>query len=133
MSVLGCESAPTAPDAPDAPGATGDFTVPPLLDGELVDGTRVFRLHLQTGSVEWVPGRPTMTYGANGDVLGPTLRFRRGERVRLEVTNALGVTTTVHWHGLEVPARFDGGPYQTIAPGATWLSEYDVVQRAMTA
>lgn len=131
VGVLGCGG--NAPGAPDAPGSSGDFTVPPLLEGELVDGTRVFRLQLQTGTVEWVPGRPTATYGANGDVLGPTLRFRRGERVRVEVTNALGVTTTLHWHGLQLPARVDGGPYQTIAPGATWLSEYDVIQRAMTA
>lgn len=115
------------------PDGGGGFAVPPLLEGELVGGTRVFQLQLRTGSVEWVPGAPTTTYGANGDVLGPTLHFRRGERVRLEVTNDLGVTTTLHWHGLQVPSRADGGPYQSIAPGTTWVSEYDVVQRAMTA
>lgn len=107
--------------------------IPPLDEGELVNGVREFRLNLQTGSVEWIQGRPTATYGANGDVLGPTLRFRRGERVRIEVTNALGITTSLHWHGMQVPAHADGGPYQTIAPGATWTAEYDVIQRAMTA
>ncbi len=117
---------------PDEVDPTG-FFVPPLLDGELDGTTRVFRLQLRTGSVEWVPGAPTLTYGANGDVLGPTLHFRRGERVRIEVTNDLGITTTLHWHGMQVPARADGGPYQTIAPGTTWNSEYDIVQRAMTA
>jgi FtsP/CotA-like multicopper oxidase with cupredoxin domain len=118
---------------PDGAVVTGDFTIPPLLDGELVGDTRVFRLQLRTGSVEWVTGAPTATYGANGDVLGPTLHFRRGERVRIEVTNDLGVTTTLHWHGLQLPSRADGGPYQTIAAGTTWVSEYDVIQRAMTA
>ena len=130
--LVGCGGS-TSGGGPDAPASTGDFAVPPLLDGELVGGTRVFRLRLQTGSVEWVPGSPTSTYGANGDVLGPTLHFRRGERVRMEVTNDLGVTSTLHWHGMQVPARADGGPYQTIAPGATWNAEYDVVSRAMTA
>jgi blue copper oxidase len=110
-----------------------DFLVPPLYEGELVEGTRVFRLNLQAGTVEWVEGFPTATYGVNGPYLGPTLRFRKGERVRLEVINALGETTTMHWHGMELPAASDGGPYQPIAPGATWVSEYEVVQRAMTA
>lgn len=139
MSLLACggkhgmSPSPDGSTSPDGGGVTGEFPVPPLDDGELVDGTRVFRLQLQTGSVEWIAGHPTATYGVNGDVLGPTLHLRRGEHVRIEVTNALAETTTLHWHGLEVPARMDGNPYQTIAPGATWLSEYDVDQRALTA
>lgn len=120
-----------APSA-DVPSG-GELPLPPLDDGELVGDVRVFRLTLQSGEIEWVEGFPTETYGVSGAYLGPTLRFRRGERVRLELTNTLGETTTVHWHGLELPAREDGGPYQTIAPDATWVSEYDVVQRAMTA
>ena len=129
--LLGCgSSSPTLP--PDAL-VSGDFAIPPLDLGELVDGTRVFRLRLQRGTVEWVSGAPTETYGANGDVLGPTLRLVSGERVRIEVENALETTTTLHWHGLQVPALADGGPYQPIAPGALWTGEFDVVQRAMTA
>src|SRR5688572_8200816 len=107
--------------------------VPPLVDGELEGGVRVFRLDLQTGTRDFVGGAPTATYGVNGAYLGPTLRFRRGERVRLEVTNSLAETTTLHWHGMHVPARSDGGPYQTVAPGTTWVAEYDVNQRPMTA
>lgn len=118
---------------PGIPVPPGDFTVPPLLEGELVDGVRVFRLQLQPGEVAWVPGSPTATYGVNGDVLGPTLRLVRGEQVRIEVTNTLAEVSTVHWHGMELPARADGGPYQPIAPGATWTSEFAVVQRALTA
>jgi len=125
---IGCGGDELAP-----PLDPGTFTVPPLLDGDLEGAVRVFRLDLQAGEVEWVPGAPTATYGVNGAYLGPTLRFRRGERVRLEVTNSLGETTTLHWHGVQLPARADGGPYQTIAPGTTWTSEYDVIQRAMTA
>lgn len=111
----------------------GQLPLPPLDDGELVGDVRVFRLTLRPDEKEWVEGSPTETYGVNGAYLGPTLRFRRGERVRIELTNALDETTTIHWHGLELPAREDGGPYQTIAAGATWVSEYEIVQRAMTA
>ena len=131
LSVTGCGGdATTTPPQVTNPG---DLPVPELLDGELDGGIRVFRLTLQTGSVEWVPGFPTATYGVNGAFLGPTLRFRRGERVRLEVTNSLAETTTLHWHGMQVPARSDGGPYITVAPGETWVTEYDVDQRALTA
>ncbi|MFN0245344.1 MAG: multicopper oxidase family protein [Kofleriaceae bacterium] len=120
-------------DDPVIPDGGGTFPVPPLLDGDLEGNVRVFRLGIEPGEVEWVPGAPTATYGVNGAYLGPTLRFRRGERVRLEVTNSLGETTTLHWHGVELPARADGGPYQPIAPDTTWVSEYDVIQRPMTA
>lgn len=116
---------------PDA-GPAAPFPVPPLDDGEVVDGVRVFRLTLSAGTVEWVAGYPTVTWGVNGAYLGPTLRMRTGERVRIEVTNDLAVTTTLHWHGVAVPAAMDGGPYQTIAPGATWVSEFEVDQRAAT-
>ncbi len=111
----------------------GTLPLPGQLDGELVDGVRVFRLNLQEGRVEWVPDNPTDTYGINGTFLGPSLRFRKGERVRIEVTNALQEPTTLHWHGMELPARSDGGPYQIIDPGETWISEYDVIQRPLMA
>ncbi len=128
LPVLGCGR---------DPGVTIDggerLPVPPVDDGVLEGGVRVFRLTLQAGTVDFGAGAPTATYGVNGAYLGPTLRFRRGDRVRLEVTNALAEITTVHWHGMHLPASADGGPYQTIAPGATWVSEYDVTQRPATA
>jgi len=130
LGLFGCGDQATVP--PDAVVDMGNLPVPPLLEGELVGGVRSFTLDVQTGSVEWVAGAPTATYGVNGPVLGPTLALRRGERVRLEVTNSLSETTTLHWHGMQVPARADGGPYQTIAPGATWVAEFDVDQRATT-
>jgi len=119
------------------PGVTipgGDpLPMPPLDDGELIAGVRVFRLDLQAGTVDFGAGAPTATYGINGAYLGPTLRFRRGERVRLEVTNSLAEPSTLHWHGMHVPAASDGGPYVMVAPGATWVTEYEVTQRPMTA
>jgi FtsP/CotA-like multicopper oxidase with cupredoxin domain len=128
-SDAGDEAITPPPDGSDA----GTFVVPPLLEGDIVDGVRVFRLDLRPGQVEWLTGAPTATYGVNGNYLGPTLHFHRGERVRIEVTNSLAETTTLHWHGMQVPSRSDGGPYQTIVAGAMWAAEYDVNQRALTA
>ncbi|MBP9084918.1 MAG: multicopper oxidase domain-containing protein [Kofleriaceae bacterium] len=121
-------------NVPATEPSTGDaLPIPAQLEGELIAGVRVFRLQMQPGTVTWVPDAPTATYGINGDYLGPTLRLRRGERTRIEVSNGLSETSTLHWHGIELPARADGGPYQPIAPGTTWVSEFDVVQRPTTA
>jgi len=46
------------------------------------------------------------------------------------VTNALSEATTLHWHGMHVPAKADGGPHQVIAPGATWSPSFQVKQKA---
>ncbi len=75
-------------------------------------------------------GPETEVWGFNGSVPGPLLRFRRGERVRIGVTNGLHEQgTTVHWHGLRVPNAMDGVPHVTqppIAPGARFTYEYTV-------
>ncbi|HWD22343.1 MAG TPA: multicopper oxidase family protein [Burkholderiales bacterium] len=55
----------------------------------------------------------TEVWAYNGQVPGPQLRLRQGERLRIEVENALGVGTTVHWHGIRVPNAMDGVPNVT--------------------
>lgn len=58
----------------------------------------------------------TSVWAYNGAVPGPELRFRQGERLRIEVENSLSVDTTVHWHGLRLPNAMDGVPYVTQPP-----------------
>ncbi|MFE9255074.1 multicopper oxidase family protein [Streptomyces sp. NPDC006879] len=110
-----------------------ELAVPPLAPSTVrADGTRVFRLEMQSGSTEFRPGRPTPTWGFNGDYLGPTLRARRGERVEVQVHNTLGETSSVHWHGMHLPARMDGGPHQPVGAGGTWTARWTVDQPAAT-
>ncbi|MBF6180609.1 multicopper oxidase family protein [Nocardia otitidiscaviarum] len=106
--------------------------VPPLAASETVDGVRRFRLEAQAGRSEILSGTFTPTWGFNGPVLGPTIRVRRGETVAFTVRNGLPEPTTVHWHGAHVPARCDGGPHQTIAPGDIWEPSWTVDQPAAT-
>jgi blue copper oxidase len=96
------------------------------------DGTRVFDLTAQKGTTALLPGKPASTWGFNGSYLGPTLRAARGEQVRVNVRNELDETTTVHWHGMHLPARFDGGPHQPIEPGQTWSPHWRIDQPAAT-
>jgi FtsP/CotA-like multicopper oxidase with cupredoxin domain len=44
-----------------------------------------------------------------GSYLGPTLRLRQGQRVRIVFDNEIPDETIVHWHGLDVPEDMDGG------------------------
>jgi FtsP/CotA-like multicopper oxidase with cupredoxin domain len=75
------------------------------------------------------PYPETAVWSYNGAVPGPEIRVGRGERLRIAVKNQLAEETTVHWHGLRVPAPMDGVPHLTqrpIAPGETFLYEFDV-------
>ncbi|MFF9814419.1 multicopper oxidase family protein [Streptomyces sp. NPDC014006] len=109
------------------------LAVPPLAASHLDrDGTRVFDLKMQAGETEFVQGRRTATWGFNGSYLGPTLRAERGEKVRVRVHNTLDQASTVHWHGMHLPAKMDGGPHQMVAPGATWAPQWTIDQPAAT-
>lgn len=106
--------------------------IPPLAESKVVDGTRVFQLDAREGSSELIPGARTPTWGFNGDVLGPTLRAEEGEQVAVEVRNSLAEPTTVHWHGMHLPAVMDGGPHQPVPPGESWRPEWRIDQQAAT-
>ena len=101
------------------------------------DGVREFRLSAVAGAAEFLADTSTPTWGYtdgryDAGYLGPTLRAARGERVRVMVENRLSETTTVHWHGMHLPARFDGGPHQPIGAGETWQPEWLIDQPAAT-
>ncbi|MCX7522207.1 multicopper oxidase domain-containing protein [Microbacterium sp. STN6] len=95
-------------------------------------GERVFTLAASAGSTEFRPGERTTTWGYNGSYLGPTIVANRGDAVRVDVTNRLTVPTTVHWHGMHLPAAMDGGPHQMVSPGETWSPHWRIDQPAAT-
>jgi blue copper oxidase len=106
--------------------------MPKLDEGKLQDGLRQFSLSVAMGQTEFLPGIQTDTIGINADFLGPVLLLRANETARLNVTNLLSEQIALHWHGLNLPARMDGGPHQPIAPAATWQPEFPVLGRAGT-
>lgn len=113
-----------------ADNAGQPLRIPPLMDGVLQQGTRVFSLTLQQGMSRFYTDVDTPTWGINGDYLGPTLRMREGDKVRMEVSNTLDESSVLHWHGMNVPAKADGGPYQGIEPDGLWAPEFQVNQPA---
>ncbi|CAM5257364.1 multicopper oxidase [Streptomyces spiroverticillatus] len=110
-----------------------ELKVPPLAPSTVEkDGTRVFSLRMQAGTTEFEKGVRTPTWGFNGSYLGPTLRAKRGEKVRVKVENTLPEASSVHWHGMHLPAKMDGGPHQEVAPGRTWTPYWKIDQPAAT-
>lgn len=64
--------------------------------------------------------------------LGPVIRMRRGQRVRVHFINDLPQPSIVHWHGLIVPEAADGHPRHAIKPGQRYTYEFEVRNRAGT-
>jgi CopA family copper-resistance protein len=76
-------------------------------------------------------GRPGIATAINGQIPGPVLRWREGDTVTLRVTNRLRVPTSIHWHGIILPAAMDGVPgisFDGIAPGETFVYRFRVGQ-----
>lgn len=74
-------------------------------------------LGLMPGEVEIdLGGKSVRTWAYNGKVPGPEIRVRKGETLRVDVTNRLPVDTSVHWHGLAIVNDMDGVPPLTQAP-----------------
>src|SRR5918992_220992 len=108
-----------------------ELRIPPLAEPSVDEpGRKVFDLRLEEGDAELLPGKPTETWGANDPYPGPTLRAERGYEVTVNVDNELPKTTTLHWHGMHLPAAADGGPHQKIEPGETWSPSWTIDQPA---
>ncbi|WP_238146870.1 multicopper oxidase family protein [Ornithinimicrobium murale] len=109
-----------------------ELVIPPLAESTIDEqGRRVFELTAQEGHLDLGEGAVD-TWGFNGDYLGPTLRAERGEEVLVHVRNELPEASTVHWHGMHLPAAMDGGPHQMVEPGGTWDPTWTIDQPATT-
>ena len=94
-------------------------------------GVKVFDLEASVIRWQILPDVSVDAYAFNGQVPGPTLRFRQGDRIRINVTNRLPETTTVHWHGLILPNVMDGPANVTQEPirnGQAYRYEFTALQ-----
>jgi len=109
----GVVHAPSA-DALDAYTRAYEAAVP-AADRSLVE------IDLEAGESDWefTPGRVTRAWTFNGQIPGPTIEAHVGDVLEVRVTNHLPEPTTIHWHGLRVPAAMDGSDMvqRPIAPG----------------
>ena len=100
--------------------STETFTSPPVIKN-LSPNPGIVELELTAGPtrLELVPGKPTEAWAYNGTVPGPTIELREGDSVTIHFHNNLPQPTTVHWHGMHIPAGSDGSPLNPVMPGAS--------------
>lgn len=93
-----------------------------------------YNLSMHIDSVQFFPsGKKSKTYAYNlNKYLGPTLIFKKGTNVNIIINNQIGDTTTVHWHGIHLPSKWDGGPHTPIMPAATWNPQFTIMDNAAT-
>ena len=100
-----------APTVPTGPQSVFDLTISPLAC-------------TIAGKTQTIPAM-------NGSMPGPTLRWREGDAVTLNVHNHLAEDTSIHWHGIRCPADMDGVPglsFGGIAPGRSFTYHFPVKQ-----
>jgi len=117
------------PQGVSGPGTLGDGT---RLARYTTDKDGVKEFHLRMAPVTWTtsPGNTQTAYAFNGTIPGPVIRVNEGDRLRIVVTNALPVPTSVHWHGMILPNDQDGVPGITqplIQPGSLYTYQWTAV------
>ena len=96
---------------------------------QVLTGTE-FDLRIGQTAVD-ITGRAQTALTINGSLPGPLLRWREGDTVTLRVQNALDEDTSIHWHGILLPANMDGVPglsFSGIHPGSTYDYRFTVRQ-----
>jgi len=82
----------------------------------------VVKLAARETGWEYAPGRSVAGNTFNGQVPGPTIEAEVGDTLVVELTNELSEPTTIHWHGLRVPADMDGteSVQRAVEPGESF-------------
>ena len=100
----------------------------------LSDGTKEFDLVSAITPWEVEGGKVVQAWTYNGVVPGPTIHVSVGDRVRVVLTNHLPESTSIHFHGVQLPNDQDGVPDITqapIKPGQTYVYQFTVTQPAV--
>ncbi|MDB4917500.1 MAG: multicopper oxidase type 3 [Gemmatimonadetes bacterium] len=100
-----------------------------LLAPTVVAGVKVFDLTAREIQWEVSPGLLVKAMAYNGQVPGPQIRVREGDRVRVNLRNELTQSTAIHFHGMELPNDMDGVPFITqapVKPGDTFTYEFTI-------
>jgi CopA family copper-resistance protein len=101
----------------------------PREDQPMLSGTE-FALRIGETDVN-LTGRTRTALTINGSLPGPLLRWKEGDTITLNVANALDEDTSIHWHGILLPANMDGVPglsFAGIHPGQAYRYRFTVKQ-----
>lgn len=131
MALLGgCGEAETAtpPDLRQPAGWDDELRLPEAEDHDPAPDVVEVHLEAKVVEIEVVPGLKTEVWTYNGMLPGPTIRAKKGDRVVVKFENHLPEATTIHWHGVRVPAAMDGTEHMQdpIEPGESFEYSFTV-------
>jgi len=101
-----------------------------IIEPTIVDGFKVFELTAKPIKWEVSPGKFVDSYAYNGQVPGPEIRVKQGDKVKVVLKNELPESTSIHFHGVDLPFSQDGVPFVSqppIHPGETYVYEFTIV------
>ena len=71
-------------------------------------GEKIVNLTVAYKTVHYAPGKTHQAIAVNDQIPGPTLHFKEGDTVTINVYNRLNKGTSIHWHGIILPWQMDG-------------------------
>ncbi|MEK6866718.1 MAG: copper oxidase, partial [Thermoproteota archaeon] len=101
-----------------------------IIEPKIVDRVKVFELTAKSIKWEVSPGKFADSYAYNGQVPGPEIRVKQGDKVKVVLKNDLPESTSIHFHGVDLPFSQDGVPFISqppIRPGETYEYEFTIV------
>ena len=113
-----------------APLTTAQIDLPQAVD--INPDPDIVEVEIEASETTWefIPGIQTTVWAYNGTVPGPTINAKMGDTLIVHFTNNLTEATTIHWHGLELPANQDGSHIAQllVQPGETFDYQFDLNQ-----
>lgn len=103
--------------------------IPPLLE---VGRGRPVRLDFRATQAQFEAGKRAEVWGVNGQYLGPTVRVKSGEFVKLSYNNSLPLPLSVNIQGLLAPTEMVGSIHRHLTKGESWSPVLNIQQSACT-
>jgi FtsP/CotA-like multicopper oxidase with cupredoxin domain len=128
--AVGGAAAPALVTAQGGGGGKATATRSPLRIPPAASPLSNFALTAAPATVDLGGGPSSSVLAYNTSFPGPTFRAKKGDSASIQLTNGLTEATTVHWHGMVVPTAADGQPQNPVAPGASYLYQFPIAQRA---
>jgi len=143
LSACGLSLEPETLVPLDSTAAPASGLATPSSTGELVE----ISLRAARASYDILPGGETRVWQYQGSLmqgppaslqtlpdsyLGPILRLRRGQTLKVHFENQINEPSIIHWHGLSVPDEMDGHPRHAIEHGQSYSYEFPILNRAGT-
>ncbi len=116
-SIVACSSR-----TPEAPPPDPWHVLTPATDENPAAGIVEVRLEATVATKAYPGARAVPVWSYNGVVPGPLIDANVGDKVIVHFKNSLPEETTIHWHGVRVPAAMDGTPatQAPVPPGGTF-------------